>query len=147
MRAGDAVEHAFFAPARDSHKTETAECTMCIGSACPCGRVNINMGVSCSVSQHFVCTSCLESLVSEAIKPGGDHGTANLSRISDGKIHCPHCISQQQRVLCDFADWQLAKTLPASVFDKYLRARMQLLEDRKACELEAEMQQRIAQVT
>jgi hypothetical protein len=146
MRAGDAVEHAFFGPARDSHKTETAECTMCIGTACPCGRVNINTGVSCSASQHFVCASCLESLVREATKPGGDHSTANLTRITDGKIHCPHCISQQPRVLCDFADLQLAKALPALVFDTYLRARMQLLEDRMACEFEAEMQQRVAQV-
>ncbi len=67
--------------------------------------------------------------------------------MSDGKIHCPHCISQEPRVLCDFADPQLAKALPASLFDTYLRARMQLLEDRKMCELEAQMQQRIDQVT
>jgi hypothetical protein len=110
-------------------------------------RVNINMGVTCSVSHHFVCASCLDSLVREAIKPGGDHNTANLRRMSDGKIHCPHCISQLPRVLCDFPDPHLAKALPASLFDAYLRARMQLLEDRMGCELEAQMQQRLAQVT
>ncbi len=98
MRATEAVEHGFFAAARESHKTETGECNMCIGAACPCGRVNISAGVLCSVSQHFVCASCLESLVHEAIKPGGDHNTANLRRMSDGKIHCPHCISQEPRV-------------------------------------------------
>jgi hypothetical protein len=146
MRAASAVEHAFFAPARESHKTETAECTMCIGTACPCARVNIKMGVTCSVNQHFVCASCLESLVTEAIKPGGDTNTANFTRMSDGKTHCPHCFSQQPRVLCDFADSQLATVLPARLFDSYLRARMKLLEDRRMCELEAEMHQRITQV-
>jgi hypothetical protein len=84
--------------------------------------------------------------VCKALEHGGDTNTANLCRISDGKIHCPHCIVQQPRVLCDFADSHLAKALAASVFDGYLRVRMQLLEDRRMCELEAEMQLRIAQV-
>jgi hypothetical protein len=145
--ASDAVHHDFFAPAKESLKTETAECNMCVGVACPCGRVNANTGVTCSLGQHFVCSSCLEALLIKAIQPGNDDNTANLSRLSDGKIHCPHCLSQKPRALCDYADSQLAKALPASVFDGYLRARVQLLEDRKTCELELEMREKLKQAS
>jgi hypothetical protein len=143
--AADALMHDFFAPAKESLKAMTAECSMCLGASCPCGRVGADAGVTCSLSQHFVCASCVEALVGQATQRGGDDNTANLSRLSDGKIHCPHCLAQQPRALCDYADSQLAKVLPASVFDGYLRARVQLLEDRRACELELEMQQRLKQ--
>jgi hypothetical protein len=147
--ASDAVGHDFFTPAKESLKTQTADCNLCLGASCPSGRVrvNANMGVTCSLGQHFVCSSCLEALSVKAIQPGNDDNTANLSRLSDGKIHCPHCLAQKPRSLCDYADSQLAKVLPASVFDSYLRARMQLLEDRKTCELELEMQEKLKQAS
>jgi hypothetical protein len=146
MCASEAVLHAFFAPAKESRKTQTAECTLYIHDGCPRGRVNMSMGVTCSTSQHFLCASCLETLVAKAMEPGGDHNTANHSRLADGRIHCPHCMSQQPQVLCDYTDSQLGRTLPARLFDSYLHVRMKLLEDRKMCELEADMQQRLAQV-
>ena len=145
--AADALIHDFFAPATESLKTQTAECRLCLADSCPDGRINASMGVTCSLGQHFVCGSCLEALVAQATQRGGDDNTANLSRLSDGKIHCPHCLAQQPRALCDYADSQLGKTLPASVFDQYLRGRMQLLEDRKTCELELEMQQKLKQAS
>lgn len=146
MTASKALEHSFFDATKEVLKAEMAECAMCIGDACPVGRVKASEGVICSVSQHFVCASCLEALVAKSLQPGGDNNTANLSRLSDGKIHCPHCLAQQPCLLCDYTDSQLAKVISASLLDAYLRTRMQLLEDRKMCELEAEMQQKLKQV-
>jgi hypothetical protein len=150
MRACEAVEHDFFAPAKESLKILTAECHLCLGEACPgdreCCRINANAGVVCSLAQHFVCASCIETIVMKAAQTSSDNDTANLSRLSDGKIHCPHCLAQQPRVLCDYADSQISRALPTSVFEKYLSVRLQLLEDRRTSELQAGMQQKIQQV-
>jgi hypothetical protein len=150
MQAREAVEHDFFAPAKESLKILTAECHLCLGEACPgdreCHRVNANAGVTCSLAQHFVCASCVEALVLKAAQTSSDNDTANLSRLSDGKIHCPHCLAQQPRVLCDYADAQLSKALSVTVFQNYITVRMQLLDDRRTTELQAEMQQKIQQV-
>jgi serine/threonine protein kinase len=145
MRACDVLQHDFFSPANISLKTQTAKCDMCLGASCPCGHIKTSMGVTCSLNQHFLCSSCLETLAVKSTQHGGDDSMANLSRLSDGKIHCPHCLAQQPRVFCDYADSQLAKALPATLFNNYLRTRMQLVEDRRICELEAGMEQKIKQ--
>jgi hypothetical protein len=145
--AADTVGHNFFDPAKECFKAQAAECTMCLSTSCPCGLINANMGVACSLGQHFLCLPCLESLVAQAIQHCSDSNTAHLSRLSDGRIHCPHCLAQQPRAICDYADSQLAKALPATAFDSYLHARIQLLEDSKTCELEEEMQQKLKQAS
>jgi hypothetical protein len=147
LSASQAVQHDFFAPAKASLKTQTAECFLCLSPACVGGRVNASMGVTCSLNQHFLCAACVGALVEKATQRGGDDCAANLTRLSNGKIHCPHCLALQPRVLCDYADSQFGVVLPVALFDSYLRTRMQLLEDRRMCELEVEMQQKIKQVT
>jgi hypothetical protein len=107
--------------------------------------VSASKGVTCAAMEHFLCAACVESLVIDSIQPGNDGTGAKLTRLSDGRIHCPHCLGLQPRVVCDYGDAQLGKVLPATVFDQYLHVRMRLLEDRKSFELEAEMQNKIAQ--
>jgi hypothetical protein len=147
MCASEAVRHAFFKPAKMTLLEQTAECNMCIGEECVEARVNVNMGVTCARDQqHFICNGCLEGLVIASVRPGSDSDSANLSRMSDGKIHCPHCLALRPRVQCEYTDSQLAHALSRKVFEDYIHARMQLLEDRKVRELEVAMQQRLEQV-
>jgi hypothetical protein len=84
--ASEVLQHAFFAPAKDSLRAQIAECSLCLSSACVAGRVNASLGVTCSLNQHFLCAACVEALVAKAIQQGGDDSAANLSRLSDGKV-------------------------------------------------------------
>jgi hypothetical protein len=148
MRASEAVRHAFFKPAKMSVLERAAECTMVLCEECEGARVNINTGVTCARNQeHFICQGCLAALVTASVEPGSDSDPAILSRMSDGKIHCSHCLAQNPRVMCEYTDTELAKSLPAEVFSSYLRARMQLVEDRRERELEEHMQARLEQVS
>jgi hypothetical protein len=147
MRAAEAVRHAFFKPAKMSVLERTAECILCCCEECEGARVNVNMGVTCARDEkHFICQGCLKALVTASLEPGSDSDSAILSRMSDGKIHCSHCLALRPRVLCEYTDSELAKSLPAEVFSSYLRARMQLVEDRRERELELHMQERLEQV-
>jgi hypothetical protein len=132
LTAKQALNHTFFAPAKQASGAQTAECHLALGGECPEGCTELSMGVTCA-GGHFVCASCIESLMQHAFNPASDSPGAARSRLSDGRIHCPHCMSNI------FSDAQLVKALPASICDEYLLCRMEFVKNRQRSELEAEM--------
>jgi hypothetical protein len=133
LTAGQTVQHAFFDPARDSSAVKTAglaTCGLSIGDKCSQVPVKQEMGISCT-SGHFLCVSCLESVMQDAFKPGNDSPGAVRSRMSDGRIHCQECFSA-------YSDAQVVKVLPLHLGEEYLCKRWEFVETQYRAECKSE---------
>jgi hypothetical protein len=140
LTAKQAFNHAFFEPVKHGSDAQTAECHLVLVDNCPNGCINKSLGVTCA-GGHFVCSHCMESLMKNAFDPASDAPGAVRSRLSDGRIHCPHC--QANNDLNTYSDFELVKALPASMCDVYLRGRMEFVKNRQRSELEAEISERM----
>jgi len=131
--APEALQDAFFAPVFAWARDERRTCCICLEAD-----IRLEEGLECSRTDgnpHFVCQLCLDQHVKVAV--GAE---LRVREACEGCVSCPGrpCAS------APYPDVDLAKRLSASAFRRYTEARLDLLERRKAAELEGEMQVRLA---
>jgi len=130
--AQQVLNDPYFAPVFAWARDERRTCCICLEDD-----VRLDEGLECCRSAgapHFVCNSCLEGHVEAAV--GAE---LRLRQASEGRVRCPGRP-------CDataYTDLELAKCLPSAVFRRYTESRLDLLEQRRAAELEGEMQARL----
>lgn len=122
----------FFAPVFAWARDERRACCICLED-----NVRLEEGIECGRTEgpgHFVCHTCLEQHVEVAV--GAE---LRLRQATEGRVCCPGrpCDS------APYPDVDLAKGLGAAVFRRYTESRLDLLEQRRAAELEGEMQARL----
>lgn len=128
--AQQVLQEPYFAPVFSWAKDERRKCCICLDD-----QIRLQDGLECNGNQcHFVCRECMERHVEAVVGAELRQRQAN-----EGRVNCPGRP-------CDamaYPDVDLAKQLPAHVFEKYTKARVDLLEQRRAAELEVEMQARL----
>mmetsp|Transcript_34870 Transcript_34870/g.80876 ORF Transcript_34870/g.80876 Transcript_34870/m.80876 type:complete len:631 (+) Transcript_34870:310-2202(+) len=131
-RAQEVLQDPFFAPVFAWARDERRSCCICLEDG-----IRLEEGLECGRMDgppHFVCHQCLEQHVEAAV--GAE---LRLRQANEGRVCCPGRP-------CDAAaypDVDLAKKLSAAVFRRYTESRLDLLEQRRAAELEGEMQVRL----
>lgn len=130
--AQQVLQDPYFAPVFAWARDERRNCCICLTDD-----IRFEDGLACGREDgeaHFVCRSCLEQHVHTSCTT-----ELRLRQVSEGRVRCPGrpCDSE-----C-YPDVDLAKHLSASVFRRYTESRLDLLEQRKAAELEGEMQVRL----
>lgn len=130
--AQQVLQDAFFAPVFAWARDERRSCCICLEE-----KIRLEEGIECGRTDgqpHFVCSQCLEQHVEAVV--GAE---LRLRQANEGRVCCPGRP-------CDAAaypDVDLAKRLSAAVFHRYTESRLDLLEQRRAAELEGEMQVRL----
>jgi len=130
--AQQVLQEPFFAPVFSWAKDERRSCCICLEDNVP-----LEEGIQCSRTDgacHFVCRDCLERHVEATV--GAE---MRARRANEGRVRCPGRP-------CDataYPDVDLAKHLSAQAFQKYTESRVDLLEQRRAAELEVELQARL----
>eukprot|EP00929_Paragymnodinium_shiwhaense_P066224 TRINITY_DN33192_c0_g1_i2.p1 TRINITY_DN33192_c0_g1~~TRINITY_DN33192_c0_g1_i2.p1 ORF type:complete len:1248 (-),score=333.73 TRINITY_DN33192_c0_g1_i2:377-4120(-) len=129
------LQDPYFSPVFAWAQDERRSCCICLDAG-----IRLEEGLECGHSgadghdPHFVCRPCLEQHVQAACGQ-----ELRLRQAAEGRVHCPGRP-------CDadaYTDVDLAKRLAADVFRRYTEARLDLLEQRKAAELEGQMQTRL----
>ena len=82
--------------------------------------------------QHFACNECFDEYVQAA-------ATDDLQQLQmrEGRVCCPGCAAL-------FGDADIAGHVSSATFEKYVSARLRLVEQRLAAQSEAELKARIA---
>eukprot|EP00928_Gymnodinium_smaydae_P086801 TRINITY_DN71224_c0_g1_i1.p1 TRINITY_DN71224_c0_g1~~TRINITY_DN71224_c0_g1_i1.p1 ORF type:complete len:1363 (-),score=227.25 TRINITY_DN71224_c0_g1_i1:302-3889(-) len=139
----EVLQHAFFAPVSSWREDFGRTCCIMASDFC-CkrkGQCRLSDGVECQASSseegHFVCRACLEQHVIAALQLPLRVQTEREARVFCPKYPC-ECNS------CPFDDCMLARSLTPETFKLYISARVDLLERRKASELEREMRNQLA---
>eukprot|EP00413_Alexandrium_margalefii_P031013 CAMPEP_0204557642 /NCGR_PEP_ID=MMETSP0661-20131031/30471_1 /ASSEMBLY_ACC=CAM_ASM_000606 /TAXON_ID=109239 /ORGANISM="Alexandrium margalefi, Strain AMGDE01CS-322" /LENGTH=371 /DNA_ID=CAMNT_0051564779 /DNA_START=19 /DNA_END=1131 /DNA_ORIENTATION=+ len=131
-KAQQVLQDPFFAPVFAWARDERRSCCICLDDGIPleegleCGRIDGD--------PHFVCRQCLEHHVEAAVS-----AELRLRQANEGRVCCPGRP-------CDAAaypDVDLARRVSSEVFSRYTESRLDLLEQRRAAELEGEMQARL----
>eukprot|EP00927_Polykrikos_kofoidii_P033663 TRINITY_DN2848_c1_g1_i1.p1 TRINITY_DN2848_c1_g1~~TRINITY_DN2848_c1_g1_i1.p1 ORF type:complete len:1314 (+),score=241.86 TRINITY_DN2848_c1_g1_i1:354-3944(+) len=130
--AQQVLQDPFFAPVFAWARDERRTCCICLDDG-----IQLEEGLECGRNDgepHFVCSGCLEQHVEAACSM-----ELRVRTAAEGRVRCPGRP-------CDavaFTDVDLAKRLGAEVFRRYTESRLDLLEQRKAAELEEQMQARL----
>lgn len=130
--AQEVLQDPFFAPVFAWARDERRACCICLEDG-----IRLDTGLECSRSDgppHFVCSQCLEHHVEVSVNT-----ELRLRQANEGRVCCPGRP-------CDAAaypDVDLARRLSSVVFSRYTESRLDLLEQRRAAELEGEMQLRL----
>uniref|UniRef100_A0A7S1MF13 Protein kinase domain-containing protein n=1 Tax=Alexandrium catenella TaxID=2925 RepID=A0A7S1MF13_ALECA len=131
-RAPQVLQDPFFAPVFAWARDERRACCICLEDG-----IRLEEGLECGRANgepHFVCRQCLEQHVEATV--GAE---LRLRQANEGRVCCPGRP-------CDAAaypDVDLAKRVNPEVFQRYTESRLDLLEQRRAAELEGEMQVRL----
>jgi len=131
-RAQQVLQDPFFAPVFAWARDERRTCCICLEDG-----IRLEDGLECgrnSGEPHFVCRQCLEQHVEASVS-----AELRLRQANEGRVCCPGRP-------CDAAaypDVDLARRVGAEVFRRYTESRLDLLEQRRAAELEGEMQVRL----
>jgi len=129
--ADAAAAHVFFKPLLAFRVEQASVC--CIGAFCA-GVVRHSDGAVCGEG-HLTCRKCLEGFALSCAGEG-----LGLRREHEGRVCCPNSRGELGCTATPFSDGELGQILSASVFDGYVKGRMQVLESRvrEAVEQEAE---------
>jgi len=134
------LQHPFFDAIWAWGKDETRQCCVMASESCDFGNAacRLSEGVECAGQRsHFICHGCFDKHVQALAE-----APISARRSREGRIFCPkHPLECDG---CHFADADVAASVPTATFDLYIQARVALLEERKATELEAEMKQQLA---
>jgi len=130
--AEQVVQDAFFAPVFAWTREQRRACCICLEDG-----IRLEEGLECGRADgqpHFVCSRCLEQHVGAVAS-----AELRLRQANEGRACCPGrpCDS------APYLDADLAKRVSARAFCRYTEARVALLEQRRAAELEGEMQARL----
>ena len=124
--ADEAGQHAFFRALLEQRAEQVSECAVCMEPARHADSAVCGEG-------HLVCRGCMEKYVKSCA--GKD---LQVRRRRKGRVPCP-CATPL--LGCGYSDKELARAVPAAVFDAYLRARMELVESSTREEAEHEQKQ------
>jgi len=130
--AQQVLQDPFFAPVFAWARDERRSCCICLEDG-----VRLDEGLECgrlNGPPHFVCRLCLEKHVEVSVRL-----ELRVRQTNEGRVGCPGRP-------CDalfYPDVDLARHLSAAVFHSYTQSRLDLLEQRRAAELEGEMQMRL----
>lgn len=130
--AQEVLQDPFFMPAFAWAKDERRACCICLEDG-----VQLEEGLECGRTDgqpHFVCHGCLEGHVEATVT-----SELRIRQACEGRVRCPGRP-------CDAAtypDVDLARCLSAAVFQRYTESRLDLLEQRRAAEMEGEMKARL----
>jgi len=138
--AAQLLQHPFFDAISAWGKDETRQCCIMASERCGYGsaKCRLSEGLECAGrGGHFVCRDCLDRHVQTLVE-----APISVRRKHEGRVFCPKYPCECDGL--DFTDADLAASLSSATFQRYIQARMDLLEQRKVEELEAEMKQQLA---
>jgi len=130
--AHEVLDDPYFAPVFVWARDERRACCICLEDG-----IRLEEGKECGRTDgppHFVCRDCLGQHVQATV--GSE---LRLRQATEGRVQCPGrpCDS------APYPDVDLAQSVSSEVFRRYTESRLDLLEQRRAAELEGEMQARL----
>jgi hypothetical protein len=137
--ADEATRHNFFRPVLE-HRAEQA--SECVGGCLE--RKRHTDGVVCAEG-HLVCCGCLEGYVKRCVE--ADEGVQQHRK---GRVPCPHTTPGRhgKASACGapkYSDEELAKAVPAKVFDDYVQAQVKLKKKDMQAEADREVEKRVGE--